>query len=170
MADAADSKSAAPCGRVGSTPISGTHPFGNRLRGEAMTADGDRLRPGLTQEATYTVTPDMRPPHVEGILATSRMIGLVEDTCLALVQPLLPDGETTVGTRVDVTHVGTARAGELVTVRVRLTSVRQRRLLGFEIEVEAPAGIISTGTHQRLVVDRERFTRPPERPTSSAGP
>jgi fluoroacetyl-CoA thioesterase len=114
----------------------------------------------LTHEAAYTVTPDMRPPHLDGILSTSRMIGLVEDTCLALVQPLLAEGEITVGTRVDVTHVGTARAGEEITVRVRLTAVRQRRLLGFEIEVEAPDGIISTGTHQRLVVDRARFARP----------
>ena len=125
-----------------------------------MTAGGDRLRAGLPHEATYTVTPDMRPPHLEGILSTSRMISLVEDTCLAVVHPLLADGETTVGTRVDVTHVGTARVGEEVTVRVRLATVRQRRLLGFEIEVEAPGGIISTGTHQRLVVDRARFARP----------
>ena len=109
---------------------------------------------GLTREATYRVTPDMRPPHVEGILATSRMIALIEDTCLDAVQPLLPDGQTTVGT-----HVGTARAGEEVTVQIRLTKVTQRRLLRFAVEVTAPAGVISTGTHQRLVVERSRFAR-----------
>jgi fluoroacetyl-CoA thioesterase len=117
----------------------------------------ETLVPGLTHEAAYTVTPDMRPPHIEGILSTSRMIALIEDTCLEVVQPLLAAGQTTVGTRVDVTHVGTARAGEEVTVRIRLTRVTQRRLLGFEVEVEAPEGVISTGTHQRLVVDRSRF-------------
>lgn len=119
----------------------------------------DGLRAGLTREATYTVTPDMRPPHVEGILATSRMIALVEDTCLDLVQPLLGAGTTTVGTRVDMTHVGTARAGERITVRIRLIKITQRRLLSFETEVEAPEGIISTGTHQRLIVDRSTFVR-----------
>jgi fluoroacetyl-CoA thioesterase len=117
------------------------------------------LRAGLTLAATYTVTPGMSPPHLDGILATSRMIGLVEDTCLAAVQPLLDDGQTTVGTRVDVTHVGTARAGEEVTVRIRLAKVTQRRLLSFEVTVEAPGGVISTGAHQRLVVDRSRFAR-----------
>jgi fluoroacetyl-CoA thioesterase len=115
------------------------------------------LRAGLTHEASYLVTPDMRPPHLEGILSTSRMIALMEDTCLAAVQPLLGEGQTTVGTRVDVTHVGAARAGETVTVRVRLEKVTQRRLLGFAVEVEAPAGVISTGLHQRLVIDRSRF-------------
>jgi fluoroacetyl-CoA thioesterase len=117
----------------------------------------DALQAGLTHEATYTVTPDMRPPHVKGILATSRMIGLMEDTCLAAVQPLLDEGQITVGTHVDVSHVGTARAGEEITVRIRLTKVTRRRLLSFDIEIEAPAGLISTGTHQRLVVERTRL-------------
>lgn len=117
------------------------------------------LAAGLTHEATYMVTTDMRPPHVEGILATSRMIALAEDTCLEIIQPLLHEGQTTVGTRVDMTHVGTAWAGEEITVRIRLTKVTQRRLLSFDVEVSAPAGVISTGTHQRLIVDRSRFAR-----------
>jgi len=99
----------------------------------------------------------MSPPHVAGILATSRMIALVEDTCLEAIQPLLDTGETTVGTRVDVTHVGTAREGEEVTVTIRLERVTQHRLLSFRTEVEAPAGVISTGTHQRMVVERARL-------------
>jgi fluoroacetyl-CoA thioesterase len=114
----------------------------------------DKLNAGLTHAATYTVTREMSPPHLDGILATFRMIGLIEDTCLAAMHPLLEDAQTTVGTRVDVTHVGTARAGEDVTVRIQLTKVTQQRLLSFEVRVEAPAGVISTGTHQRLVVDR----------------
>lgn len=118
------------------------------------------LAAGLSHEAVHVVTPEMSPPHLEGILATSRMIGLMEDTCLAAVQPHLDAGQTTVGTRVDVTHVGVAWAGEEVRIRVRLTRITQRRLLNFEIEIEAPAGIISTGTHQRLVVDRSRLARP----------
>ncbi len=123
-----------------------------------MPTDG--LSAGLTRETAYVVTPEMSPPHLAGILSTSRMIGLMEDTCLAAVQPLLAAGQTTVGTRVDVTHVGTARAGEEVRIRIRLTRITQRRLLSFEVEIAAPAGIISTGTHQRLVVDRARFAAP----------
>jgi len=116
------------------------------------------LDAGMTHAATYAVTQDMSPPHIDGILATSRMIGLIEDTCLAAIQPWLDGGQTTVGTRVDVTHVGMVRAGEAVTIRVRLTKVTQRRLLSFETTVEAPAGIVSTGTHQRLVIDRSTLT------------
>ncbi len=99
----------------------------------------------------------MSPPHIDGILATSRMIGLIEDTCLAAVTRFLAHGQTTVGTRVDVTHVGTARAGEAVTISVRLEKVIHHRLLSFAVEVTAPTGVISTGTHQRLVVGRSRI-------------
>lgn len=99
----------------------------------------------------------MRPPHIEGILATSRMIALMEDTCLAAVQPFLEEGQTTVGTRVEVSHVGMARTGEEVTVRIRLEKITQRRLLTFEVEMEAASGVVGSGSHQRLVVDRSRF-------------
>jgi fluoroacetyl-CoA thioesterase len=118
-----------------------------------------KLAAGLTHQATYSVTREMSPPHIDGILATSRMIGLIEDTCLTAVTPLLEDGQTTVGTRVDVTHVGTALAGEQVTITVRLEKVTQQRLLSFVVNVDAPAGVIGTGTHQRLVVERARFAR-----------
>ncbi len=115
------------------------------------------LEPGLSLEATYAVTPDMRPPHLADILSTSRMIGLIEDTCLALIQPRLDASQTTVGTRVNVSHVGTARSGEQVTIRVRLEKVIRRRLLEFEVDVAAPGGTISSGSHQRLVIDRDQF-------------
>lgn len=107
----------------------------------------------------------MRPPHIAGILSTSRMIALMEDTCLAAVQPFLEEGQTTVGTRVEVSHVGMARAGEEVTVRIRLEKITQRRLLTFEVEMEAASGIVGSGSHQRLVVDRSRFD-----PTTPAAP
>lgn len=119
----------------------------------------EKLSAGLTREAVYVVTADMSPPHIPGILSTSRMISLIEDTCLAAVQPLLDSGQTTVGTRIDVAHVSMAREGETVTARIRLVKVTQGRLLTFEIEVAGAAALIASGTHQRLVVDRSRFAR-----------
>jgi hypothetical protein len=43
MADAADSKSAAPCGRVGSTPISGTNPFPSDRNAQGRPRGGTAL-------------------------------------------------------------------------------------------------------------------------------
>lgn len=123
----------------------------------ATVMPNSRLTAGLSHYATYEVTREMSPPHIDGILATSRMIGLIEDTCLAALRSCLDDGQTTVGTRVNVTHVGTAAAGEEITINVRLVKVTQRRLLSFDVEVASRRAVISTGTHQRLVVDRAAF-------------
>jgi fluoroacetyl-CoA thioesterase len=115
------------------------------------------LQAGITHEASYEVTRDMSPPHIDGILSTSRMIGLIEDTCLAAISPFVERFQTSVGTHVDITHVATARAGETIRISVSLTKVTGRRLLSFDVTVNAPAGVIGSGTHQRLVVDRARF-------------
>ncbi|HEY3240965.1 MAG TPA: thioesterase family protein [Acidimicrobiia bacterium] len=117
----------------------------------------ETLAPGIEHEATFTVTPDMSPPHLPVVvLATPIMIGLIENTCLKSVESHLDEGETTVGTHVCVSHTGAAREGEEVRVTTRLAKVERRRLT-FEIEVHAPAGRISDGTHQRAVIDTARF-------------
>jgi fluoroacetyl-CoA thioesterase len=117
----------------------------------------ETLAPGIEHEATFTVTPDMSPPHLPVVvLATPIMIGLIENTCLKSVEPYLDEDETTVGTHVCVSHTGAAREGEEVRVKSRLAKVERRRLT-FEIEVLAPGGRISDGTHERAVIDTARF-------------
>jgi fluoroacetyl-CoA thioesterase len=117
----------------------------------------DRLQPGFTHHASYEVTRDMCPPHIDGILSTSRMIGLIEDTCLAAISPFIETFQTTVGTHVDITHVAAARTGETLRISVSLMKVTRRCLLRFDVTVSARAGVIGTGMHQRMVVDRSRF-------------
>ncbi|MGH8975621.1 MAG: thioesterase family protein [Acidimicrobiia bacterium] len=115
------------------------------------------LTAGIEHEATFTVTREMSPPHLPVVvLATPIMVGLIEDTCLKSVAAHLDDGETTVGTHVCVSHTGAAREGEDVRVTSRLAKVERRRLT-FEVEVHAPAGRISDGTHERAVIDTARF-------------
>ncbi|MGH8993558.1 MAG: thioesterase family protein [Acidimicrobiia bacterium] len=118
----------------------------------------ETLAPGIDHEATFTVTPDMSPAHLRPVvvLATPIMIRLIEETCLSSVLDHLDDGETTVGTHVCVSHTGAAREGEEVKVVARLAKVERRRLT-FEVEVHAPAGRISDGTHERAVIDTARF-------------
>jgi fluoroacetyl-CoA thioesterase len=117
----------------------------------------DSLATGLEHAATYEVTPDMAPAHLSvAVLSTPDMIRLVEKTCLAAAQAHLDEGETTVGTHVCVSHTGAVAVGETVAVSCTLTA-RERRRLTFEVEVAGPDGAISTGTHERFVVDASRF-------------
>lgn len=118
----------------------------------------ESLNVGLEHEARHRVTADMSPPHLPAkVLSTPSMIQLMEWTCHETVAPHLDDGETTVGTHVDVSHTGPAAADEEVVVRARLEAVDKRRLT-FAVEVLSPRGSISTGTHQRAVVELSRFS------------
>lgn len=115
------------------------------------------LQPGITADMSAAVTEDMAPPHLPvKVLSTPSMISLIERTCFACAQPHLDDNETTVGTHVNVSHTGAVRAGESVKVDVRLAEMNKRRLL-FHIEVTGPRGSISTGTHERAVIDTDRM-------------
>ena len=117
----------------------------------------DTLQVGIENEMKYTVTAEMSPAHLPvKVLSTPSMIQLIEGTCLQGVQPHLDDNETTVGTHVNLSHSGPAREGEEITIASKLCEIEKRRLV-FEVEVTAPQGVISTGTHQRHVVDLTRM-------------
>jgi predicted thioesterase len=115
------------------------------------------LEVGLEGEQNYQVTEDMGPVHLPmAVLSTPHMIGLIEQTCLSSVAPHLPEGSTTVGTHVCVSHKAAASAGEEVTVHCRLAEIARRRLR-FEVSVTGPGGTLSEGTHERAVIDLARL-------------
>ncbi len=134
-----------------------------RFRHDAQTARyqsnvmKESLAVGLETEQTHRVTPDMSPPHLPmKVLSTPSMVQLIEGTCLTGIAPHLDDNETSVGTHVNLSHVGPASAGEDVVVKVRVAAINKRRLT-FEVEVHSPRGVISTGTHERAVIDPSRL-------------
>ena len=117
----------------------------------------DTLQPGITNEATHTVTAAMSAPHLPRVvLATPTMIGLIEGACLLATKPHLDDDETTVGTHVCVSHQAAAIEGEEITIRCRLTEVNRRRLT-FAVTVDTAGSRISEGTHERAVVSLSRM-------------
>jgi fluoroacetyl-CoA thioesterase len=112
---------------------------------------------GIGTERSYPVTADMSPRHLPVVvISTPSMIQLIEATCLMLAQEHLDDGELTVGTHVCVSHQGAAMEGEEVTVSCTLDTIEKRRLT-FGVKVTAPSGVISEGTHQRAVIQANRF-------------
>jgi fluoroacetyl-CoA thioesterase len=115
------------------------------------------IRPGLEHEMRFEVKASMVPGHVPApVISTPSLVALIETTCRRSVLTHLPDGRDTVGVHISVSHEGVARTGEEVTVVARLTAVEGRRLT-FEIAVDGPRGVVSRGTHQRMIVDTGRF-------------
>ena len=107
-----------------------------------------------------TVTPEMSAARVGSglvdVFATPMLVALVEQTCYESVLPFLGEGEGTVGTLVNVSHTSATPIGKRVWCDSELVEVDRRRLV-FRVKAFDEAGPIGEGTHERFVIDMERF-------------
>jgi len=90
------------------------------------------------------------------VLATPMMIALMEAAAVDAVQQYLPQGWTTVGTRVDVEHLRASPLGEVVTAEATFIG-REGRELDFAVTAADSAGIIGQGNHKRFAIDIRVF-------------
>ena len=90
------------------------------------------------------------------VYATPCMVALMEGAACNALKGKLAEGETSVGTRMDVQHRAATPVGMEVRAESRLTAVDGRRLT-FEITAFDEAGEIGKATHERVVVKTERF-------------
>ena len=115
---------------------------------------------GIKGRLEQTVTPEMSAARVGSglvdVFATPMLVALVEQTCYESVLPYLDDGQGTVGTLVNITHTSATPIGKRVWCESELTEVDRRRLV-FSVKVYDEAGPIGEGTHERFVIDTEKF-------------
>ena len=90
------------------------------------------------------------------VYATPRMIGMMEYTAWASVEPYMEEGKGTVGTHLDVSHVSASPIGAHIRIESELTEIDRRRLV-FRVSAFDDAGLIGEGTHERFIVDNEKF-------------
>ncbi len=90
------------------------------------------------------------------VFATISMIGLMEKTCLESVLPFLEPGQDTVGVHVNVSHCKATPAGMKVWCESELVEIDRRRLI-FRVAAYDEVGLIGEGTHERFIIDKERF-------------
>ena len=127
----------------------------------------NRIEPGLTGTLTFRVPPEKTVPFLypeapefrtmPAVFATGYLVGLVEWACMRLIAPYLDVPATqTVGTDVKLSHVAATPPGLDVTVRVRLDQVEGRKLT-FSVTADDGIDVICQGTHERVIIDTERF-------------
>src|SRR6187549_2109945 len=92
-------------------------------------------------------TGDEFPP----VLATARMIALMEVAAARVLQPLLGPGELSVGVTVDVSHTAPTPLGAEVTATARYAR-REGKLFLFEVSVADKGGEVGRGWHKRAIV------------------
>lgn len=105
----------------------------------------------LASSITFEIG-DAFPP----VLATARMIALMEIAASRVLKPLLGPGELSVGVTVDVTHTAPTPPGAQVIAKARFAG-REGKLYLFEVSVSDPAGEVGRGWHKRAIVSNERL-------------
>jgi fluoroacetyl-CoA thioesterase len=127
------------------------------------------LKPGLRGSFEYTVPPDKTVPHVyrefaefqqmPAVFATAFLVGLIEGTCQKTIVPYLDwPREQSLGTLVNFTHVAATPPGMTVKVEAEVIAV-EGRVVRFHARAHDGRDLISEGTHERVVIDADRFLR-----------
>lgn len=118
------------------------------------------LKTGITGRAEDTVT-EVRTAAYMGsgglrVYATPRMTAMMEYTAWSSVEPYMEDGMSTVGTRLDISHVSASPVGAHITFESELTEIDRRKLV-FTVKAYDDAGLIGEGTHERFIIDNAKF-------------
>lgn len=120
------------------------------------------LATGLTGEAHWTVTDDMTANRVgSGLVeafSTPMLVALLESAAVDALKDALEPGNTSVGTRIEVHHLAATPIGGQVRAVATLTAVDERKLT-FTIEAWDDTELIGKATHDRFIVNQERFAQ-----------
>lgn len=92
------------------------------------------------------------------VFATPAMIALIEETCWRSIADQLEDGQGTVGTLLNISHVAPTPLGMKVRCESELKEVDGRRLV-FEVNVYDECGLIGKGTHERFIITEDKFQK-----------
>lgn len=111
------------------------------------------VQPGMTGELSIKVTNENTTRHLSGVqvFTTPNMVALMERTCMSVMNPLLGDGESSVGVGINMRHLAATPIGFAVTCRCRVAEVK-RRIVTFEVEAFDDQEKVGEGTHWRAVV------------------
>ena len=127
------------------------------------------LQPGLSFEFRFTVpenktVPFLYPESPEfqampRVFATGFMVGLFEWACICAVNPHIDwPREQTVGIDVNLSHIAATPPGLTVTVKGTLEKLEGRKLT-FALSADDGIDEISRGTHERFVIDANKFNQ-----------
>ena len=90
------------------------------------------------------------------VLATPRMIALMEESAYKCIDKYLEEGQSSVGTYLDVKHLAATPVGMEAYAESEVTEFDGRRVV-FSVKAYDEKGLIGEGKHERFVVLSEKF-------------
>jgi fluoroacetyl-CoA thioesterase len=117
---------------------------------------------GTSHEVQFVVGPehaiDFAQDGMPAVLATPRLIGLLERTAREAVAPFLEADERTVGMEIELRHLAPTALGATVTCLARVIS-SDGPFVTYQIEAREHGELIARGTHKRAVIQVNKFAR-----------
>jgi fluoroacetyl-CoA thioesterase len=125
------------------------------------------LKPGIRFEWRYQVPPRATVPQLyhdtpfcldmPDVLATGYMVGMMELACVHGIMPFMDwPREQSLGTMVSFEHFAPTSPGMTLTIKGEVVEVAGRRVR-FKVEAWDDVDRVCEGTHERCIIDPERF-------------
>ena len=120
----------------------------------------DNIEIGLAAERSETVVESLLATRLGSgsveVYATPAMVALMESASVAAIEPLLPEGQSSVGIALDIRHLAATPPGQQVRARAEVIGVDGRKVT-FQVQAWDEQERIGEGTHTRFVIDVARF-------------
>jgi fluoroacetyl-CoA thioesterase len=117
---------------------------------------------GTTHELRVTVGSehviDFATDGMPAVLATPRLIGLLERTAREALYPFLDADERSVGIEIDLRHLAPSPLGAKVSCLARVIG-SDGPIVTFHLEARDEQELIARGLHKRAVIRVESFAR-----------
>ena len=90
------------------------------------------------------------------VYATPCMVALMEGAACEAIESALAEGQTTVGTELNIQHLSATPVGLEVRAEAKVTAV-EGKVITFSVTAYDEAGEIGKGTHKRVIISSKRF-------------
>ena len=115
----------------------------------------ESLQPGLKINKRYDVTKEKTIDFMGDelrVYATPMMVTDVERTCLELMKEHADVGESSVGARVEIDHMGPTLLNMWVEVRAEVIEVNGPKVV-FDVEIHDALDQVGKATHTRFMIE-----------------
>ncbi|MET3617969.1 putative thioesterase [Peptoniphilus olsenii] len=123
------------------------------------------MKIGIKKTKTLKVNKDNTAEKLKSgtlaVFATPAMIALIEETAWTSVAPYLENGQATVGTNLNIAHISATPLDMEIKCETELIEIDKRKLV-FDAKVYDEKGLIGEGTHERFIIDSDKFLQKAE--------
>lgn len=105
-----------------------------------------------------TMTAKMAGSGGLDVFSTPHMIAFMEGVSKNLIDRYLEEGQSSVGTHIDVKHLAATPVGMKVSCESEIIEVDRKRIV-FKLVAKDEFDVIGTGTHERFIISIDKFLK-----------